>query len=75
MVKRVRECVDSVMSGTYSVRLRAGSMHSFDNIISGINSLIGLLDAVHAEAVRSEAARKSLLSDISHDITYTADFR
>ena len=65
---RVRSCVDSVMGGTYSVRLRTGTLRSFDDVILGLDSLIGLLDTVHAEAVRSEAARKSLLSDISHDI-------
>ncbi|XOK63530.1 sensor histidine kinase [Paenibacillus elgii] len=54
--------------GNTNTRLLANDDRHLDEVIFSINELIEQLAKVHVRTIRSEAARKSLLSNISHDI-------
>ncbi|SCW33954.1 Signal transduction histidine kinase [Paenibacillus tianmuensis] len=54
--------------GNTNTRLLANDDRHLDEAIFSINELIEQLAKVHVRTIRSEAARKSLLSNISHDI-------
>lgn len=64
----IQEGIDSIVSGNYAIRFHTGTCPAMDEVILGINRLTALLETVRAESIRSETARKRLLSDISHDI-------
>jgi signal transduction histidine kinase len=57
-----------VAAGNWRLRLLAKEDPAWNEILFTINELIAQLEAVQIEAFRSEAARKRLLSGISHDI-------
>ncbi|MCZ8520905.1 MULTISPECIES: sensor histidine kinase [Paenibacillus] len=57
-----------VLAGHGSARLLARGDSVWKEAVFAVNELIGRLAEVQAASVRSEAARKSLLSNISHDI-------
>lgn len=54
--------------GNVSTRLLAKDDPLFNEVIFSINELIEQLDKLQVQTIKSEAARKSLLSNISHDI-------
>jgi signal transduction histidine kinase len=67
-VRRARECIAEIEAGNFASRIRSPGSSDIDELAVGINRLAELLELVRAESVRSESARKRLLSDISHDI-------
>lgn len=52
----------------YRTRLLAKGNREWQEIVFAVNELIDRLEKMQLSALRSEAARKSLLSSISHDI-------
>ncbi|MBP1996979.1 sensor histidine kinase [Paenibacillus eucommiae] len=56
------------MSGNLKTRLFAKDDNIWNEVIFSINELLEQLENVQIETIQSEAARKSLLSSISHDI-------
>ncbi|TXC90466.1 HAMP domain-containing histidine kinase [Metabacillus litoralis] len=54
--------------GHFHTRLLANDDHLVNDIIFSLNELIEQLENLHSDKIKSEAARKSLLSSISHDI-------
>lgn len=57
-----------VTTGNLKTRLLAKEDHTWNEIVFSINELIERLENVQIEAIKSQAARTSLLSSISHDI-------
>jgi len=55
-------------NGNYNTRLLANDDCLFDEVIFSINELIAQLEKIQVQTIKSEAARKRLLSNISHDI-------
>lgn len=55
-------------SGNVNTRLLANDEPAVNELIFAINELIEQLDKIRVQTIKSEAARKSLLSNISHDI-------
>ncbi|BFH68667.1 two-component sensor histidine kinase [Paenibacillus dendritiformis] len=55
-------------SGNVNTRLLANEEPFINEVIFAINELIEQLDIIRVQTIKSEAARKSLLSNISHDI-------
>lgn len=55
-------------SGNVNTRLLANDEPFINEVIFAINELIEQLDKIRVQTIKSEAARKSLLSNISHDI-------
>lgn len=56
------------IKGNFQTRLLANGDSLFDEVIFSTNQLIEQLEKVQIQAIKSQAARKSLLSSISHDI-------
>lgn len=56
------------VNGNLNTRLLTNDNSLFAEVIFSINQLIEQLDNLQARAVKNEAARKRLLSSISHDI-------
>ncbi|MBT2289405.1 HAMP domain-containing histidine kinase [Paenibacillus albidus] len=56
------------VNGNMKMRLLANEDHSWNEVLFTINELMDVLEQVQVEAARSQAARKTLLSSISHDI-------
>jgi signal transduction histidine kinase len=54
--------------GNFRTRLLAKDDCLFDEVVFSINELIEELEKVQIQSVKSQTARKSLLSSISHDI-------
>ncbi|MGR6342501.1 sensor histidine kinase [Priestia megaterium] len=54
--------------GNFKTRLLAKDDYLFDEVVFSINELIEELEKVHVQSAKSQTARKSLLSSISHDI-------
>ncbi|MED0669985.1 HAMP domain-containing sensor histidine kinase [Aneurinibacillus aneurinilyticus] len=54
--------------GNFNTRLLADDDHILAEAIFSINELIEQLDKFQVQTIKSEAVRKSLLSNISHDI-------
>ncbi len=54
--------------GNLNTRILTGHDRLLDEVIFSINELIEQMEKVQVQTIRSEAARKSLLSNISHDI-------
>ncbi|MBW7475408.1 HAMP domain-containing histidine kinase [Paenibacillus oenotherae] len=67
-LKRVVADLERVRMGNMNTRLLANDGSMFDEVIFSINALIEQLSRMQIQSIRSEAARKSLLSNISHDI-------
>ncbi|WP_166243311.1 sensor histidine kinase [Paenibacillus turpanensis] len=67
-LERTRSELRRVLSGNSKTRLLAPGEPDVDELLFSINELIERLEAVQIEHVRSQAARKQLLSGISHDI-------
>lgn len=57
-----------VSNGNLHTRLLANDDHLVNEVIFSINEMIEQLEKVQVERLKSETARKSLLSSISHDI-------
>ncbi|AFC29478.1 Two-component sensor kinase ycbM [Paenibacillus mucilaginosus 3016] len=57
-----------VLAGHGGARLLAGGDAVWNEAVFAVNGLIERLAEVQARSIRSEAARKSLLANISHDI-------
>lgn len=55
-------------SGNVNTRLLANEEPFVNEVIFTMNELIDQLDKIRVQTIKSEAARKSLLSNISHDI-------
>jgi signal transduction histidine kinase len=71
LIRRIDEASDAleeIGGGNYTMRLRAGDAPDLDGLLLRVNRLVELLETDRAKTIRSESARKSLLSDISHDI-------
>jgi signal transduction histidine kinase len=58
----------AAVGGNYAARLSADDTPGCPELAFSVNALIEALETNRASAIRSELARKSLLSDISHDI-------
>ncbi|MEH7460272.1 HAMP domain-containing sensor histidine kinase [Bacillus sp. JJ1127] len=56
------------IKGNTHARLYTNNDHSLDEVVFSTNELITALEKVQIEAVKSQEARKQLLSSISHDI-------
>lgn len=67
-LERVASELKRAIRGNGSTRLLANDEPAFNEVIFSINALIEQLEAVQVRTIKSEAARKSLLSNISHDI-------
>ncbi|WP_163855285.1 sensor histidine kinase [Paenibacillus elgii] len=67
-LKAMATALRRTTQGNTNTRLLANDDRHFDEVIFSINELIEQLAKVHVRTIRSEAARKSLLSNISHDI-------
>jgi signal transduction histidine kinase len=65
---RLRAVLLEVTRGNYNARFRSQYSTFVDDSLSRVNSIIELLENARADSIRSESARKRLLSDISHDI-------
>jgi len=65
---RFDAAIDEIVAGNYGARFRPASADGLEVALSRVNALADLLAETRAAAIRSEAARKSLLSDIAHDI-------
>lgn len=68
LVRDMRTGVDDIACGNFARRFRSRGSGSCADIAADVNRLAALLEDFRAESIRSEAARKRLLSDISHDI-------
>ncbi|MED4754981.1 HAMP domain-containing sensor histidine kinase [Brevibacillus choshinensis] len=62
------EVLRRASSGNVNTRLLANDEPVVNEFIFTINELIDQLDKIRVQTIKSEAARKSLLSNISHDI-------
>jgi signal transduction histidine kinase len=60
--------VKRVSNGNLHTRLLANDDHLVNEVIFSINEMIEQLERVQIERLKSETARKTLLSSISHDI-------
>ncbi|WP_409343200.1 sensor histidine kinase [Paenibacillus sp. MBLB4367] len=67
-VKGMVEALNRAVRGNVNTRLLAKGDPAFDEVIFSINELIEQLDKLGVRTIKSEAARKSLLTNISHDI-------
>jgi signal transduction histidine kinase len=56
------------VNGNFKTRLLAKGDSVFDEVIFSLNELIEQLEKIQIESIKSQTARKSLLSSISHDI-------
>jgi len=57
-----------VINGNLNTRLLTGNTDLLDEFVFSINQLIEQLDNLQIQTIKSEAARKRLLSNFSHDI-------
>lgn len=64
VIRELRRIID----GNQKIRLFAKEDNVFAEMIFSMNELIEKLEKVQIESIKSQAARKSLLSSISHDI-------
>lgn len=64
----VDACVADIESGNFAARVRSPGVTDIDALVVCVNRLADALETARAASIRSESARKSLLSDISHDI-------
>jgi len=62
------EVLRRASNGNVNIRLLANDEPLVNEFIFTINELIDQLDKIRVQTIKSEAARKSLLSNISHDI-------
>jgi signal transduction histidine kinase len=60
--------LDRVTKGNLKRRLLAKDDGLFNEVIFSMNEIIGQLERVQIQSMKSQAARKNLLSSISHDI-------
>ena len=60
--------IEKIVGGNYAARFLARDDSSLRDVKLGVNRLVEVLESDRARSIRSERARKSLLSDISHDI-------
>lgn len=67
-LKKLEIELQRVVSGNLNTRLLANEEYVFNNVIFSINELIEQLQKVQVQSIKSQAARKRLLSSISHDI-------
>lgn len=66
--------IEKIVGGNYAARFLARDDSSLRDVKLGVNRLVEVLESDRARSIRSERARKSLLSDISHDIRTPAHF-
>lgn len=67
-LERMASELQRAVQGNWNTRLFTDRERMLDGVIFAANGLIEELEKVRIRNVRSEAARKSLLSNISHDI-------
>ncbi|WP_274363809.1 sensor histidine kinase [Paenibacillus thermotolerans] len=67
-IRRMADDLSRAAGGNWKTRLLANEDRDWNEVIFTINELIEQLEQLQVSAVKSEAARKSLLSGISHDI-------
>lgn len=67
-LKGIVKALKRAIAGNVNTRLLTNDDPLFSEVIFSINELIEQLDKVKVQTIKSEAARKSLLSNISHDI-------
>ncbi|WP_066228953.1 sensor histidine kinase [Metabacillus fastidiosus] len=70
-INRLKQIIDvtkRAIDGNLTTRLFSNEDHRFNEMIFSINELIEKLEKIQIETIQSHAARKSLLSSISHDI-------
>ena len=67
-LKKLEFELQRVVAGNLNTRLLANEEYVFNNVIFAINELIEQHQKVHVQSIKSQAARKRLLSSISHDI-------
>ncbi|WP_028544717.1 sensor histidine kinase [Paenibacillus taiwanensis] len=71
LVARLKDAHDGLkraVQGNRNTRILANGEPLLNEVIFSINELIEEMDQLQVQTIRSEAARKSLLSNISHDI-------
>ncbi|MCZ8531915.1 sensor histidine kinase [Psychrobacillus psychrodurans] len=56
------------IKGNFKTRLLAQDNSFFDEVVFSVNELIEQLEKVQIQSIKSQTARRSLLSSISHDI-------
>ncbi|MGG3892078.1 sensor histidine kinase [Metabacillus fastidiosus] len=67
-LKHTAVAIRRVSNGNLKTRLLAKDDFLFDEIIFSVNELIEQLEKIQIQSIKSQVARKSLLSSISHDI-------
>lgn len=67
-MQEIRTELKRTAEGNVNIRLLANDGPILNEVIFSINELIDQLDKLQVQTMKSEAARKSLLSNISHDI-------
>ncbi|MDK8182846.1 HAMP domain-containing sensor histidine kinase [Paenibacillus sp. UMB4589-SE434] len=67
-LKDAHQALKRAVQGNRNTRLLANGEPLLNEVIFSINELIEQIDKLQVQTIRSEAARKSLLSNISHDI-------
>ncbi|MEQ7051836.1 HAMP domain-containing sensor histidine kinase [Paenibacillaceae sp. P-4] len=60
--------VKRAVRGNVNTRLLANDSEAYDEMLYSINELIEQMEKLQVNAIRSDAARKRLLANISHDI-------
>jgi len=64
MIVQLRRAI----KGNFKTRLLAQDNSLFDEVVFSVNELIEQLEKVQIQSIKSQTARRSLLSSISHDI-------
>ncbi|PYI52491.1 sensor histidine kinase [Paenibacillus flagellatus] len=67
-LRRMKAELARARSGNWNARLLTNGDRSLDDVVFSVNEWIEKLEEIQIRTARSEAARKSLLSNISHDI-------
>ncbi|MED5049961.1 HAMP domain-containing sensor histidine kinase [Bacillus siamensis] len=65
---QVIHAVKRTLNGNLTTRIFANGTPIFNEMVFSINELIEKLEKIQVETIQTHAARKSLLSSISHDI-------
>jgi signal transduction histidine kinase len=67
-LERMNNELQRVVRGNLNTRLLTNGEKALDEVIYTVNELIEQYDRMRIQSIRSDAARRSLLSSISHDI-------
>lgn len=68
-LNQITQAVKRTLNGNLTTRIFVnGTSSNFNEMVFSINELIDKLEKIQVETIQTHAARKSLLSSISHDI-------